>query len=233
MPTASPGYGRNSPPAVIRLWRRLRCTAGGLFERRPGPDGDADGHATTVTDDGTVEYPGMVDGAARVNPNGTDYTIDYTDPEQSFALVSGFEGESNPSELRVSRDLSVDARAAFVAPIYDADAGAFVYTVFANAAFVQYADWHAVNLEPDGSISGEGALEFERAERTVYAADVEPGAVSRLFVVDVDADTFKKEDTGDLSGIVVLQFTRSGGSSTPAPTGTPESTPTVTRTSTS
>jgi hypothetical protein len=67
----------------------------------------------------------------------------------------------------------------------------------------------------------------------VYAADVEPGAVSRLFVVDVDADTFKNEDTGDLSGIVVLQFTRSEGTSTPAPTGMPESTPTVTRTSTS
>jgi hypothetical protein len=203
-----------------------------------GPDRTATPTATpppesaSVTD-GTVEYPGMVDGAARVNPDGTDYTIDYTDPEQSFALVSGFEGESNPSELRVSRDLSVDARAAFVAPIYDADAGAFVYTVFANAAFVQYADWHAVNLEPDGSISGEGALEFERAERTVYAADVEPGAVSRLFVVDVDADTFKEEDTGDLSGIVVLQFTRSEGTTTPAPTGTRGSTPTVTRTSTS
>jgi len=95
----------------------------------------------SVTDDGTVEYPAMVDGAATVNPDGTDYT----DPEQSFALVSGFEGESNPSELRVSRDLAVDARAA-LAPIYDADAETFVSTVFVNEAFVQYADWHAVNV---------------------------------------------------------------------------------------
>jgi hypothetical protein len=179
----------------------------------------------SVTDDGTVEYTAMVDGAATVNPDGTDYTIDYTDPEQSFALVSGFEGESNPSELRVSRDLAVDARAAFVAPIYDADAEAFVYAVFANEAFVQYADWHAVNVKADGSISGEGALDFERAEGTVLTADVEPGAVSRLFVVDIDAETFKEGDTGELSGIVVLLFTRSEGTSTPAPTGTPTVTP--------
>jgi len=69
-------------------------------------------------------------------------------------------------------------------------------------------------------------LDFERAEGPVHTADVEPGAVSRLFVVDVDAETFRKEDTGERSGIVVLLFTRSEGTSTPAPTPTPTVTPT-------
>ena len=167
-----------------------------------------------MTDDGTVEYPAMADGAATVNPDGTDYTIDYTDPEQSFALVSGFEGESNPSELRVSRDLAVDARAAF-APIYDADAEAVVYTVFANEAFVQYADWHAVNVNPGRRARrGNGAHGRRRARRR-------QSPVSRRH----RRRYLKKEYTGERSGIGVLLFTRSEGTSTPAPTPTPTVTP--------
>ena len=69
-------------------------------------------------------------------------------------------------------------------------------------------------------------MDFERAEGPVHTADVEPGAVSRLFVVEVDAETFKKDDTAERSGIVVLLFTRSEGTSTPAPTPTPTVTPT-------
>jgi hypothetical protein len=157
-----------------------------------------------VTDDGVVDYPGMVDGAATVDPGGDSYSITYTDPAREFTLASGFEGETAPSELRVSRQLSIDARVGFVAPIYDPDAAAFVYQVFANEAFVRYADWNVITAASDGSLAGNGDVPFERVQGDVFAAGLRPGDISRLFVVDVDVETFETEGGGSLSGIVVL-----------------------------
>lgn len=178
--------------------------AGSSGTATPTPSPTGPPESRFVTDDAVVDYPGMVDGAATVEPDGEAHTIEYADPEQGFRLLAGFEGDTDPSELRVSRDLAVDARAGFVTPIYDADAGEFVYQVFANEAFVEYTDWNFVTVEGDGSLTGEGAVPFERVQGSVYAAGITPGEVRRLFVVDSTAETLRAEGPGTLSGLVVL-----------------------------
>jgi hypothetical protein len=206
------------------------CLAGcssGDFEDTDGTDATgATATATAppespyVTDDATIDYPGMVDGAAAVTERDETTLIEYRNPPREFRLVSGFEGETDPSELRASRDLAVDARAGFVAPIYDPDAEAFVYQVFANEAFVEYADWHVVTVDGDGDVTEEGTAPFERAQGDVYAAGVRPGDVRRLFVVDTDAETLQSQDGTGLSGIVVLVGS-AATTPTPTPTGAP------------
>ncbi|WP_254841290.1 hypothetical protein [Natronomonas marina] len=157
-----------------------------------------------VTDDAVVDYPGMVDGAATVNAGGDAYTIEYADPKREFLLDSGFEGGTDDAELRVSRDMSVGARAGFVAPLYNESAGEFVYQIFANEAFVEYADWNFVTVGDDGQPTTEGAVPFDRLQGSVYGAGVSPGEIRRLFVVDATAETLRSGDVGNLSGIVLL-----------------------------
>ena len=156
-----------------------------------------------VADGAVVNYPGFVDGAATVSEDGDRLVVEYADPERSFGLVGAFEGESNPAELRVTRDLAVDARAGFVAPVYEASAERFVYRVFANEAFVEYADWNVVAVEPDDELRPEGAVEFERLEGSVYGARVAPAEFRRLFVVDATAQELA-DGAGNLSGMVLL-----------------------------
>lgn len=170
-----------------------------------------------VTDDAVVDYPAMVDGAATVSADGERYTIEYEDPKQAFLLDSGFEGETNAAELRISRDMSVDARAGFVAPVYDGEAGEFVYQVFANEAFVEYADWNFVTVDADGELASEGAVPFERLQGTVYGAGVSPGEIRRLFVVDSTAEELRAGGAGSLSGIVLIVGQADRGPENPAP----------------
>lgn len=169
-----------------------------------------------VTDDSVVDYPGMIDGAATVEADERATTIRYEDPPRTFRLLDGFEGETDRAELRVDRDLAVDARAGFVAPIHDAEADAFAYQVFANEAFVEYTDWNFVTVDADGSLTQEGAVPFERAQGRVFAAGVRPGRIRRLFVVDRTAARIREEGVGDLSGIVVL--VEASDTATPTPT---------------
>ena len=156
-----------------------------------------------VADGTVVDYPDFVDGAATVSEDGDRLVVEYADPERSFGLVGAFEGESNPAELRVTRDLAVDARAGFVAPVYEASAERFVYRVFANEAFVEYADWNVVAVEPDDELRPEGAVEFERLEGSVYGARVAPAEFRRLFVVDATAQELA-DGADNLSGMVLL-----------------------------
>ena len=156
-----------------------------------------------VADGTVVDYPDFVDGAATVSEEGDRLVVEYADPERSFGLVGAFEGESNPAELRVTRDLAVDARAGFVAPVYEASAERFVYRVFANEAFVEYADWNVVAVEPDDELRPEGAVEFERLEGSVYGARVAPAEFRRLFVVDATAQELA-DGADNLSGMVLL-----------------------------
>ena len=165
-----------------------------------------------VADGTVVDYPDLVDGAATVSEEGDRLVIEYADPERSFGLVGAFEGESNPEELRVTRELAVDARAGFVAPVYEESAERFVYRVFANEAFVEYADWNFVAVEPDDELRPEGAVEFERLEGAVYGARVAPTEFQRLFVVDATAQELA-DGADNLSGMVLLvgQAGDSGG----------------------
>lgn len=158
----------------------------------------------SVTGEGRIDYPGMIDGNAAVNTDGDTYVVEYLDPSRRFQLVSGFEGERDPSQLRVTRDMTVDARAGFVAPIYDGGNGEFVYQAFANEAFVEYADWRFVTTGADDGITGQGRAPFERIQGSVYAAGVTPGDVNRVFVVDRTAETLRETGGEDLSGIVVI-----------------------------
>lgn len=160
-----------------------------------------------ITADGTVDYPGMVDGAATVNPDGDTYTIEYDEPRRGFRLEAGFEGGTDPSELRVTRDMTVDARAGFVAPIFDAEAGEFVYQVFVNQAYVDYADWHFVTVGDDEELTEQGEVPFEHAQGSLFGAGVTPGDIRRLFVVDSSAAELRQNGAGDLSGIVLLVST--------------------------
>jgi len=156
-----------------------------------------------VADGAVVDYPGFVDGAATVSEEGNRLVIEYADPERSFGLDGAFEGGSNTEELRVTRDLAVDARAGFVAPVYEKSAERFVYRVFANEAFVEYADWNVVAVEPDDELRSEGAVGFERLEGAVYGARVAPAEFQRLFVVDATARELA-DGASNLSGMVLL-----------------------------
>lgn len=168
------------------------------------PTATAPPESRFVTDDGTIDYPGMVDGAAAVNADGDRYTITYDDPRRGFRLESGFEGETRPSELRVTREMTVDTRAGFVAPVYDDATGEFVYQVFANQPYVDYAEWHFVTVADDDTLTEQGEVPFRRVQGSVYAAGVSPGAIRRLFVVDQGKAEIQSSGSEDLTGMVML-----------------------------
>ena len=75
--------------------------------------------------------------------------------------------------------------------------------MFANEAFVEYADWNFVAVEPDDELRLEGAVEFERLEGSVYGARVAPAEFRRLFVVDATAQELA-DGADNLSGMVLL-----------------------------
>ena len=191
------------------------ATTASLLAGCSGDSGDGGATATetpTATEppqdravaDGTVvDYPDFVDGAATVSEEGDRLVVEYANPERSFGLIGAFDGESNPAELRVTRDLAVNARAGFVAPVYEASAERFVYRVFANEAFVEYADWNVVAVEPDDELRPEGAVGFERLEGSVYGARVAPAEFQRLFVVNATAQELA-DGASNLSGMVLL-----------------------------
>ena len=193
--------------------------AGMLAGCSDGNGGDGTGTPTAtpppesaaVTEESVVDYPGFVDGAATVVEAENQVSIRYTEPVREFGLEAGFQGESDPEELRVTRGLSVDTRAGFVAPVYDGDAGAFVYRVFANEAFVEFTDWNAVTVGTGETLSSEGAVEFERLQGPVFGARLAPGELSRLFVVDSTAEELADGGAGNLSGLVLLVRDRSDG----------------------
>jgi len=157
-----------------------------------------------VTDDGSIDYPGMVDGDATVNADGESYTITYANPRRGFRLDSGFQGETRPSELRVTRDMTADARAAFLAPVYDDAAGEFVYQAFANQAYVDYGEWHFVSVGDDEELTEQGEVPFRQVQGSVYAAGVSPGDIRRLFLVDQSSAEMRSSGSGSLSGIILL-----------------------------
>ena len=154
--------------------------------------------------DGVVDYPGMVDGAASVSADERE--IRYEDPEATFELDAGYEGDpADESDLRVGRDLTGETMAGFVAPV-GVD-GEFEYHVFANEAFVEFADWHVVALAPDGEPEGRGAAGFEPLADDVYGTVVDPVDGKVVLVVDAPADDIAADGAG-LSGIGIQRDPR-------------------------
>lgn len=179
------------------------------------PIGNENGNGNTgggPTDEdienGTVDYPGMVDGAATVSTE-EHVTIEYEDPETQFSIRAIYEGEEGTDGVAVQRDLSGETMAAFVAPVH-ADGG-FEYHVFANAAFVDFADWNAVAITESGLESLE-TPGFERVEGPIYRAVLAPGEVSGLAVTDATV-----EELQGSSETVTAIAIRKGSTGSPEP----------------
>lgn len=187
---------------LIRTFGALAATgalAGCLAEPEAAGDDPTDDR---IRDGGVVDYPGMVDGAASVR--GDERTIDYEAPETTFLLESEVrEG----SDLRVGRDLSGEAMAGFVAPVASDD-GTFEFHVFANEAFVEFADWNVVVAGIDRDPETRGTADFERLEGDVYGTTVDPGDVEFLLVVDATAAELRSRGGDEVSGIGILRDPR-------------------------
>lgn len=199
---------------LLRTFGTLAATgslAGCLEDSPVGGDEDGDDR---LRGDAVVDYPGMVDGAASVS--GDEQTIGYDEPEATFELVAGYRGEeSDGSELRLGRDLSGETMAAFVAPAYvDADER-FEYHVFANEAFVEFADWYVVGIS-EGSLEDLGGASFEHLQGTVYGFVVAPEGVDGTGVVDEAADDVEASDQADLTGVAINRTSRNVRSVAPS-----------------
>lgn len=175
-------------PALQR--RRLLGAIGALAAAGTGAgcvgespaDGDDSGSDGPLRGDAVVDYPGMVDGDASVCGDGRRIT--YDDPERSFTFQYAYEGNRDaPEELHVGRDLSGETMAAFVAPVYDESAEAFAYHVFANEAFVAYADWYYV-AGPSTDLVDTGEASFESLADGVSRHVIGPVEAGTAGVVD-------------------------------------------------
>lgn len=192
--------------------RRLLCTLGalafggslaGCLDASPaGADTGDEYGDNRLRDDGVVDYPGMVDGAATVSLD--ERVIEYEDPEATFGLEAYYRGERDDgSDLRVSRDLSGETMAAFIAPVYDEADERFEFHLFANDAFVGFADWHLVGFTDVGP-EDLGTASFERLGEGVHTVVVDPDFDEQFAVVDASAGSVASEGTDELSGINVL-----------------------------
>lgn len=174
----------------------------GCLDESPGGDADgapSDTHAHVRTGS-VVDYPAMVDGAATVS--GDERTITYDDPETTFELETAVEGVTSDSALRANRDLSSEAMVGFVAPAYDEAAGTFAYHIFANGAFVEHADWNAVEVPSDGEPTAYDWSGFEHLQGDVRGAVIEPdGPVRAVLVANVPADDLAMNGGAAATGI--------------------------------
>jgi hypothetical protein len=163
------------------------------------PDGSG-GSDGPLREGAVVDYPGMVDGAASVS--GDERKITYEDPETTFTVQYAYEGDNDdPSQLRVSRDLSGETMAAFIAPVYDGEAEAFAYHVFVNDAFLEFADWHYV-AGPSGDPVDTGTASFESVGSGVSRFAIGPLDAGTAGVIDVPPAE-AQNGGGDVTGVVV------------------------------
>lgn len=189
--------------------RRLLATASALVAVGPLAgclDQQSTGEEASgpVRGDATVDYPGMVDGEATVS--GDEREIRYEDPERTFTFRYAYEGDSDdPSELRISRDLSGETMAAFVAPVYDADADAFAYHVFANEAFLAHGEWYYIS-GPSTDPIDTGDASFESLGDGVSRFVVGPVEAGTAGIIDAPPET-TGENSESLTGVIITDGT--------------------------
>lgn len=182
----------------------------------PVTGGDEKSHEHIA--DGSVDYPGMVDGGASVE-TGDAVTVQYEDPKASFFLQSVYEGQEGPNEeLQVTRDLSGETMAAFLAPVH-AD-GAFEFHVFVNQAFVDFAEWNVVVFGPDGLVSGDNPG-FEQLEGDIHGMVLSPGEVTGIGLVDETVEELQNGGGENATGVVAIN------EAPPQPEQTPQTAPTM------
>lgn len=165
----------------------------------PVTGGDEKSHEHIA--DGSVDYPGMVDGGASVE-TGDAVTVEYEDPTASFFLQSVYQGEEGPNdELQVTRDLSGETMAAFIAPVH-AD-GTFEYHVFANQAFIDFAEWNVVVFGSEGLEPGDNPG-FERLEGDIHGMVLSPGDVVGIGLVDETVEELQDGGGENATGVVAI-----------------------------
>ncbi|QLD84185.1 hypothetical protein HWV23_00185 [Natronomonas halophila] len=177
--------------------------AGCLGDSMPGEDDPTHENVS----DGTVDYPGMVDGGASVTADRY-VTIEYDDPETSFILQPIYEGEeASDDQFRVQRDLSGETMAGFIAPVHTGEA--FEYHVFANEAFVEFADWNVVTGTGQNLTDGENPG-FERLQGPVYGMVLSPGEAELLAIVDTTAEELQSRDGPSPTGLAIIRGASGG-----------------------
>ncbi|WP_336135598.1 hypothetical protein [Natronomonas amylolytica] len=181
----------------------------------PGDDGSGNGtndDSGPLRGDAVVDYPGIVDGEATVSADEREIT--YEDPEAVFTAQYAYEGDTDsPSQLRVNRDLSGETMAAFVAPVYDEDAGAFAYHVFANEAFVSFSDWYYV-AGPANDPVETGAAAFESLGSGVSRLVIGPLEARTAGVLDVSPEE-ARDGSSEITGVILSGGSGGGGGSPP------------------
>lgn len=193
------------------------AAAGCIDDSSLPTDGNGDGSDSddsgVLRDGAVIDYPGMVDGNASVS--GDEREITYEDPEATFTFQYAYEGDTDdPSQLRVSRDLSGETIAAFIAPVYDAEAEAFAYHVFANEAFLEYADWYYVS-GPSNDPNETGQASFETVGSGVSRFVIGPIDAGTAGLIDAPPEEAQNSG-GELTGVILTDGS-SGGTSSPAP----------------
>jgi hypothetical protein len=173
-----------------------------------GGDGGTGAGGDRLRGDAVIDYPGMVDGEASVSSD--ESTIEYADPETTFELRAmastnsdgGGNGDGRDRlDLHISRDLSGEIATAFVAPMAATD-GEFEYHVFANAAFVEFADWNVVVGTRGGRPTSLDGSAFEPLADGVYGLVVDATSADVLLLT---VATIEELDDGDgvPSGIAI------------------------------
>lgn len=177
----------------------------------PSDEGETDGSGS-LRGEAIVDYPGIVDGEATVSSDERE--IAYEDPETTFTVQYAYEGDTSAtSQLRVSRDLSGETMAAFIAPVYDEDAGAFAYHVFANEAFVSFAEWHYV-AGPSTDPAETGSASFESLGSGVSRFVIGPLEARTAGVIDMSPEE-ARNGSGEITGVILSEGSSSGGGSSP------------------
>jgi hypothetical protein len=184
--------------------------AGCLGDSMPGEDDPTHEHVS----DGTVDYPGMVDGGASVTADQY-VTIEYDDPQTSFILQPIYEGqEASEDQFRIQRDLSGDTMAGFIAPVHTGET--FEYHVFANESFVEFADWNVVTGAGQDLTDAE-TPGFERLQGPVYGMVLSPGEAELLAVVDTTAEELQSRDGPSPTGLAIIKGASGGQPEQSAP----------------
>lgn len=175
----------------------------GCLDELSTTDGSDDGTAVPdgAVGDAVVNYPEFVDGDVTVSESET--RVQYADPDEEFhlsAAVDGDEVDGDDDELRISRTLDGAAMTAFLAPAYD---DGFSYHVFANAAFVDDADWRVLSVA-DEDVDDRGA-DFEEVSDGVYYLEVTPETDVDAIAITDDAPDLEgpDDDSADMTGVAI------------------------------
>jgi hypothetical protein len=193
------------------------AAAGCIDDSSLPTDGNGDGSGSddkgVLRDGAVVDYPGMVDGDASVS--GDEEKITYEDPEATFTFQYAYEGDTDdPSQLRVSRDLSGETMAAFIAPVYDAESEAFAYHAFPNEACLEYADWYYVSGRSNDPTE-TGRASFEPVGNGVSRFVIGPIDAGTAGLIDATPEE-AQNGGGELTGVILTNGS-SGGTPSPAP----------------